>query len=245
MSYRILTIEDDLLIAADLKMKLTGLGHEVLGNARNHDEAVELTQLTQPEIIIADIMIEGDKDGIAAISSIYESYRCPVIYLTANSENITVKRALQTHPAAFLIKPFKISEFAINIDLAVQNFQQSVDFDVVNHKITDAIFLPDQNTYVRVLKKDILYVKADGSYVEVVTEKKSYQLASNLKNFHKQFQVPHFIRVSRSYLVNGTFVCRINGNIIYLQSGQKEIPIVFSKEKRQEILDRFEVLKTK
>ncbi|MDW3192402.1 MAG: response regulator [Cytophagales bacterium] len=245
MSYRIMTIEDDLLIAADLRMKLTGLGHEVLGNARNHDEAVELTHQTQPEIIIADIMIEGDKDGIAAISSIYESYRCPVIYLTANSENITVKRALQTHPAAFLIKPFKISEFAINIDLAVQNFQQSVDFDVVNHKITDAIFLPDQNTYVRVLKKDILFVKADGSYVDVVTENKSYQLASNLKNFHKQFQVPHFIRVSRSYLINGNFVCRINGNIIYLQSGQKEIPIVFSKEKRQEILDRFEVLKTK
>lgn len=245
MSHRILTIEDELLIAADLRIKLEGLGHVVQGNARNHDEALEMALQTQPEIIIADIIIEGENDGIETINSIYEHYRCPVIYLTANSDNITVKRALQTHPAAFLIKPFKISEFAINIDLAIQNFKKRVSFDSANQKITDAIFLPDQNTFIRVLKKDIMYVKADGSYVDVITEKKAYQLASNLKNFHKQFQEPHFIRISRSYLVNGDYVCRINGNMIYLQGAQKEIPIVFSKEKRQEILDRFEVLKTK
>ncbi len=245
MSHRILTIEDDLLIAADIQQKLETLGHTVVGNARNRDEALNLALSKTPNIIIADILIEGDKDGIETIAEIYQTHKCPVIYLTANSESTMVKRAMKTHPAAFLIKPFKLSEFAINIDLAVQNFHRKVDFAEVNQKITDAIFLPDQNTFVRVLKKDILYVKADGSYVDVVTEKKSYQLASNLKNFHKQFQAPHFIRVSRSYLVNGAFVCRINGNMIYLQGTQKEIPIVFSKEKRQEILERFEVLKSK
>lgn len=245
MSHRILTIEDDLLIAADIKQKLEALGHEVMGNARNCDEAVNLALSQTPNIIIADILIEGEKDGIETINEIYQTFKCPVIYLTANSESTMVKRAMKTHPAAFLIKPFKISEFSINIDLAVQNFSQTVDFEEANPKITDAIFLPDQNTFVRVLKKDILYVKADGSYVDVVTEKKSFQLASNLKNFHKQFKAPQFIRVSRSYLVNGAFVCRINGNMIYLQSSQREIPIVFSKEKRQEILNRFEVLKSK
>lgn len=120
-----------------------------------------------------------------------------------------------------------------------------MDFDEANKKITDSIFLPDRNTFVRVKKKDILYVKADGSYVDVVTTNNSYQLASNLKNFHKQFQESNFIRVSRSYLVNGDYVCRISGNMIYLNANKKELPRVFSKEKRQEILDRFEVLRTK
>lgn len=245
MSYKILTIEDDLLIAADIRSKLEGLGHTVLGNARDYDDGISLAQQTKPELIIADILLENSKDGIETVNDIYEFHKCPVIYLTANSESTMVKRAMQTQPAAFLIKPFKLSEFAINIDLAVQNFKKSVDFDVANPKVTHSIFLPDQNTFVRVFKKDILFIKADGSYVEVITEKKSYHLASNLKNFHKQFEDGNFMRISRSYLINLDYVCRINGNMIYLQSSQKEIPLIFSKDKRQEILDRFQVVKTK
>ncbi|MEQ9402209.1 MAG: LytTR family transcriptional regulator DNA-binding domain-containing protein [Cyclobacteriaceae bacterium] len=245
MNYKIATIEDDLLIAEDIRSKLEGLGHVVLGNARNYDEGISLAETTRPELIIADILLEGSKDGIETIAKIYEFHKCPVIYLSANSESTMVKRAMQTHPAAFLIKPFKLSEFAINIDLAIQNFTREVDFDQANPRITDSVFLPDQNTFVRVKKKDILYVKADGSYVEVVTEKKSYHLASNLKNFHRQFQEPNFIRVSRTYLINSDYVSRINGNMIYLEIAGKEIPLIFSKDKRQEILDRFQVLKTK
>jgi len=245
MNYTIATIEDDLLIAEDLQDKLEQLGHRVLGNARNYDESLELVMSTKPEIIISDIVLEGDRDGIEAVSAIYEFHKCPVIYLSANSESSMVKRAMQTHPAAFLIKPFKLSEFAINIDLAVQNFKKTVDFKAANPKITDSVFLPDQNTFVRVFKKDILYIKADGSYVEVVTSEKPYHLASNLKNFHRQFTDDQFLRISRSYLINLGYVSRINGNMIYIKYGQKETPLIFSKDKRQEILDRFHVLKTK
>lgn len=117
-----MTIEDDLLITTDIKLKLESLGHMVVGNARNRDEALVLAKEKQPNLIIADILIEGDKDGIEIITEIYDILRCPVIYLTANAESTMVKRAIQTHPAAFLIKPFKISEFAINIELAVKNF---------------------------------------------------------------------------------------------------------------------------
>ncbi len=245
MTYRIATIEDDLLIAADIKGKLEDLDHQVVGNARTYEEGLLLAEEEKPEIIISDILLEGSRDGIETISSIYEFHKCPVIYLTANSEATMVKRAMKTHPAAFLIKPFKLSEFAINIDLAVQNFKKAVDFDQVNEKVTDSVFLPDQNTFVRVLKKEILFIKADGSYVEVITSDRSYHLASNLKNFHRQFEESNFMRVSRSYLINLNHVCRINGNMVYLQDKDNEHPIIFSKDKRQEILDRFQVLKTK
>ena len=245
MNYRIATIEDDLLIAEDIKSKLENLGHLVVGNARNYEESLALIKATKPEIIISDILLEGEKDGIEAISSIYEFHKCPVIYLTANSEATMVKRAMKTHPAAFLIKPFKLSEFSINIDLAIQNFRQAFDFDQANPKITDSIFLPDQNTFVRIFKKEILYIKADGAYVEVITHEKPYHLASNLKNFHRQFDDEKFLRISRSLLINLDYVSRINGNMIYLKQNQQEVPLIFSKDKRQEILNRFQVLKTK
>jgi len=168
MPYRLATIEDDLIIATDLQAKLEKLGHVVTGNARNYAEAIALVENTRPELLICDIMLEGEQDGIDAVAAIYEFYKCPVIYLTSNSESVMVKRAMNTHPAAFLLKPFKLSEFAINIDLAVQNFHANIEGHL-NKKISDSIFLPDLHVFIRVYKRDIIYVQADGAYVEVVT----------------------------------------------------------------------------
>lgn len=246
MSYKILTIEDDLLIAADLQSKLTQLGYTVLGNARDGKSAIELAAELHPELIIADVMIEGEMDGIDAVSQIYEFLLCPVIYLTANSESSMVKRALATQPAAFLIKPFKISEFAINIDLAVKNFQSKYAHVGTLGKVKDSIFVPDKFLYHRVYKDDIFCVEADGSYVKVITSKKNYHLTTNLKTFIVQFEHPDFYRVSRKHLINITKVDRINGNMLYLKSDQiKEIGIPISKPQRAEIFSKFEIIRTK
>lgn len=244
MSFSILTIEDDLLIAEDLKQKLIQLGYIVLGNATTSEEAIKFIHHQTPDLIIADIMIEGDKDGIETISEIYRHLLCPVIYLTANSESSTVKRALATHPAAFLIKPFKLSEFSINIDLAIRNFRERFP---APHKqgITDSIFVPDKFIYHRIYKSDILYVEADGSYIRIVCSDRKYQITVNLKSFETQFHHPFFYRVSRKHLINIHKVERINGNVLYLRGEKDEHPIPISQPNRAEILSRIEIIRTK
>ncbi|MBN8577583.1 MAG: response regulator [Cytophagales bacterium] len=242
---RILTIEDDLLIAEDLKQKLTQLGYLVLGNSTSCTDALDFIAQQTPDLIIADVMIDGDKDGIETVSEIYKRLLCPVIFLTANSESATVKRALATHPAAFLIKPFKLSEFAINIDLAIKNFKAKFTEDKVSHLVSDAIFVPDKFLYHKVYKNDILYVEADGSYIRIVTPEKKYQITTNLKGFEAQFTNPSFYRVSRKHLVNLNRVTRINGNMLYIKDHNTEHGIVISKFERAEILSRFEIIKTK
>jgi DNA-binding LytR/AlgR family response regulator len=214
MSITILTIEDNLIIAEDLEQKLIQLGYRVLGNATSSDEALQLIGRVTPDLIIADIIIDGDKDGIETISEIQKRLMCPVIYLTANSESAMVKRALATHPAAFLIKPFKISEFAINIDLAIRNFRKQITFQSANVRVTDSIFLPQDFLYHRVRKKDIYYVEADGAYVKVFTKEKRYHVTVNLKSFERQLSDRHFLRISRKHLINTEYISRING-ILY------------------------------
>lgn len=245
MSYRIITIEDDLLIAQDLRQKLLKLGYDVLGNATNSLEAVELANRLHPDILIVDIIIEGAKDGIETVEEIYKTYQCPVIYLTANSESAMVKKALKTRPAAFLIKPFKISEFAINIDLAIERFREHTTFERANHKVSDSIFLPQDFLYYRVRKKDIFYAEADGAYVKVFTKDRKYQLSVNLKSFQRQVNDNGFFRVSRKHLVNTEYISRINGNALYLNVSGKEHMVTISKDQRQEILNRFSILRTK
>lgn len=245
MSYTIFTIEDDLLIAEDLKLKLTQLGYRVLGNATDHEGAIQFIRQQTPDLIIADILIEGDKDGIETISDIYKHLLCPVIYLTANSESAMVKRALATHPAAFLIKPFKLSEFAINVDLAIKNFRKRFPTAPQTSLASDSIFVPDKFLYHKIYKADILFVEADGSYIRIVTHEKKYQLTTNLKSFQAQFSHPDFQRVSRKHLINIRKVTRINGSILYLKGNREEYSITISGSQRSEILSKFEILRTK
>ena len=245
MSYRIVTIEDDLLIAQDLGQKLKSLGYEVLGNATNSKEAIDLVNIHRPDILIADILIEGDKDGITTVEEIYKTYRCPVIYLTANSENTMVKKALTTRPSAFLIKPFKISEFAINIDLAIERFREQTTHETANRRVSDSIFLPHDFLYHRIRKKDIFYVEADGAYVKVFTKDRKYQLTVNLKSFERQLNDKSFLRISRKHLINTQCIARINGNVLYLALPDKEQMLSIGRDQRQEILSRFLILKTK
>lgn len=246
MNYRIITIEDDLILAQDLHNKLKLLGYLMLGNATNTTEAIAMVTKESPDVIIADIQIEGSKDGVDTIYDIYKNYICPVIYLTANTDAVTVKRALATGPAAFLLKPYKISEFAINIDLAIANFREQMSFEKANSRITDSIFIPQQFLYHRLWKKDIKFIEADGAYVKVHTKDKKYQITVNLKGFERQLNDSTFFRVSRKHLINTQYITRINGNSLFLQMpGQKEELITIGKEQRQEILSRFTILKTR
>ena len=128
---------------------------------------------------------------------------------------------MKTQPAAYMVKPFKASEFSINIDLAINNFQKQqkpVDLNSKLKLVTDAIFIPDQHNFIRIKKNEIYMVEADGSYIKIYTKDKKYQLSSNLENFELQLNDPTFLRISRKYLINTAHAEKINGNIIYLGS---------------------------
>ena len=244
MAYKILLIEDDPLIAEDLKSKLTSLGYRVVGTGDEKSSIIEMVDKKEPDLIIADIMLEGrDYDGIDLVNEIYEQYKAPVIYLTANSESLTVKRASTSHPAAFLLKPFRLKEIAINIDLAIENFKDELDFEKANQLADDSIFIPLNYAYQRIRKEDIVIIKADGSYTIVVDATgKKYQVSINLKNFARQLNDDGFLRVSRKHLVNSKYIDRIDGNTILLK--EDRYSVMLSKSKRSEILEQFPILKT-
>ncbi|PIQ50081.1 MAG: hypothetical protein COW03_01790 [Cytophagales bacterium CG12_big_fil_rev_8_21_14_0_65_40_12] len=244
MSKSILTIEDNLIVAEDLKVKLEGLGYTVVGNFTDINEVLSAIGNTEVDLLLVDILLGQEKTGIDFVKEVYQVKRIPVVYLTANSESTMVKMAMETHPSAYLIKPFKLSEFVINIDLAIKNFElrdksnePSIDYKVLE----DAIFIPDNQMHLRIDNQDIIAVEADGAYIKIITKDRNYQLASNLKNFVRQFSDDSFIRISRKHLVNLTLVEKINGNTIYLGKYEFQFP----RQNRQEILRHFKILRTK
>ena len=126
---QIMVVEDERITAEDIKDGLKSLGYEVPAVVHSGEEAVRKAGELQPDLVLMDIKLEGEMDGIEAAMQIRERYDIPVIYLTAYSSNSIVQRAKMTEPAGYLIKeqfgfltkPFEESELNTTIEIALYN----------------------------------------------------------------------------------------------------------------------------
>ena len=116
---RILITEDELVVALDLQSRLKNLGYEIVGLAASGDDAIVQVQDKRPDLVLMDISLSGEMDGIEASRHIREECDIPVIYLTANSDHATLERAGATRPFSCLLKPFKERELKFSIDMAL------------------------------------------------------------------------------------------------------------------------------
>ena len=116
---KILVVEDEVMVAMTLEDTLEALGYEVVGTADNGGDAIRLAAGKEPDLILMDIRIRGEIDGIEAAERIAENLDIPVVFLTAHSDEQTLMRALKTQPYGFLIKPFRERELYSNIEMAI------------------------------------------------------------------------------------------------------------------------------
>ncbi|MCS6815077.1 MAG: response regulator [Cyanobacteria bacterium] len=120
---RILIVEDEQVTASDLRETLIGLGHAVVGVTASGREAIELAQQTTPDLVLMDIYLESDVNGIAATQEIYQRLQIPVVYLTAYTDESTLQSALQTYPFGYLSKPWQDSLLNISIEVTLRRSQ--------------------------------------------------------------------------------------------------------------------------
>ncbi len=133
---RILVVEDEQIVAEDLKMTLETLGYEVAGIASRGETAVELAESESPDLILMDIMLAGAMDGISAASEIRALFNIPVIYVTAYADSNLLERAKQTEPFGYIVKPFNEREVQSNIEIAL--FKHHMELEL---KKRDAILM--------------------------------------------------------------------------------------------------------
>lgn len=116
---KILLVEDDDIIARVEDWRLKNLGYTVCGRATNSAEAMELVANKKPDIVLMDINIKGDTDGIETTKMIKTAFNIPVIYVTSHSDGATLERAKETKPDGFILKPFEDNDLRIAIELAL------------------------------------------------------------------------------------------------------------------------------
>jgi len=113
---RILIVEDEVIIAHDIMKTVEDYGYEVVAMVASGDEAIKLARDDSPDLILMDIVIEGEMNGIEAALRINENSPIPVIYLTAFSDVKTLRKASESNPYGYILKPFEERELLSIID---------------------------------------------------------------------------------------------------------------------------------
>jgi len=116
---RVLVVEDEGIVAADLAETLAGLGYEVVGTADTAEAAIAAASELSPDIVLMDIRLAGPSDGIRAAAEIRRRRAIPIVFLTAYSDDETLVRAIQSGPLGYVVKPFRAPELRCAIELAL------------------------------------------------------------------------------------------------------------------------------
>lgn len=226
---KILIVEDEMIIAANISMQLKNLGYQITGIIPRGEEVLPHLEQVLPDIILIDINLKGDLDGIDIVHLIQKKYKIPVIYLTANADEATFNRAKQTNPEAFISKPFKKIDLQHAIELSIQKIieDESLNIAIENSEtpfiLSDSIFIRNNDKMVKVYIEDILYIEAERNYCKIHCKDKEHLLVSTLKDLDVKLFSQKFLRIHRSFIVNISHIQEIATSHVVI--AKKAIPI--------------------
>ncbi len=239
---RILIVEDDMIIAANISLQLSKLGYDVTGIESRGEEAVAHARLNPPDIILMDINLKGQINGIETARAIQQHDDIPIVYLTANNDEATFARARETHPYAYISKPFSSLNLERAIALVAEQLKEGPMAKQQDENgmqvLRDRIFVRHNGKMVKLLLEDILYIEAERNYCKIVTPKASYLVVCTLKAIEKELPETSFVRVHRSYLVNISKLDVLADG--HLEINRKVIPV--SRAHKEGLLGRLHLI---
>lgn len=239
---KILIVEDEMIIGANISLQLSKLGYEVTGIVSRGEEAISHVRHSRPDIVLMDIQLKGALDGIETVNQMHRENKIPIIYLTANADEENFERAKSTNPYAFISKPFKKLDLQHAIDLTMDRLNRNgavieEDETCISPFVqSDSIYVRRNEKMIKILINDIYYFEADRNYCKIYAKDKECLLVMTLKEINDKLPVEHFLRIHRSFIINLSHVDEVAGTHVVI--GKKAVPL--SKTLRKELMDRLQ-----
>lgn len=134
-SARILVVEDESIVALDIQARLGRLGYTVVGSVASGEDAVVKAGEARPDLVLMDIRLEGEMDGIEAAGRIRAQFNIPVVFVTAYADEETLKGAKATEAFGYILKPFETRELLTNIEMALYKYRGEQALREKNHEL--------------------------------------------------------------------------------------------------------------
>jgi two-component system, LytTR family, response regulator LytT len=211
----ILIVEDEVLIAEQLKKYILEAGHTCCGHATSFEEAVSILNNTNPQIVLLDIKLYGNQTGIDLAHHINSHYHIPFIFLTSLFEKTILEEVKGTHPAGYITKPFQAQTLITTIEICLFNHLQKLDEVPIEIKEGKKIHLFRNG--------DIILMETDHVYTRIYLSDRVVLIRKSLNEITLKLSGNNFLRVHRSFLVNIRHVVQIFSSYIIVHG--KKIPI--------------------
>lgn len=221
--YNVFVVEDDFELLDNIQIILDHLGHSVVGFADNGEEALELILNSRPDVILMDIMLAGNLNGINLALKIRDFMNVPIIFLTAFSDTDYLDEISVISEASFLLKPFMQESLNSAVYLAMKKQNKKI-------KTNKFLNIKDKGLTVPLKESEILMLKADGLYTRIFTNDRQYLVRDILKDIQINLSQDIFIRIHKSYLVNIDYVTAFNSKKVNVLNFVVPIRRGFSKD---------------
>ncbi len=220
-SISILVVEDDPAIALEMEMIISVLGYRFMGNARSSVQALKEMDKEKPDLIIMDIAIEGDIDGITLAESI-SSFNIPIIFITGIEDSSFFDRAQKIPHSAYLVKPFHSLTLRSAIEKALQNAENT--FDKLDDK--KGLLLKSGNRFYKILLDEILLINVEGNYCYFFTKEKKFVLKLSMKRVLKKINDGKiFLKIHRNYVIHKKAITNFNSKDSTISVNGNNVPV--------------------
>lgn len=214
---RILAVEDEPIHQENLYIILEELNYELVGIVDTMKEAMSMFFATKPDIILLDIALEGETDGIKLAAKINQTIPTPIIFTTSFSDKKIMKEAMSTAPYAYLVKPLREKNLQAAIELALSRFSRDKEkqerkgdsFQNWNNDllVNDSFFTKQAGKLIKVKFNEVYWIEVlKDKYCKIKAIDNDFIIRITLKELSQKLPPSQFVRTHRAYIVNGSFI---------------------------------------
>lgn len=221
--YKILIIEDEVLIAEAISSMISELGHQVIYMAKEYNDAIEKINQLDFDLALVDINLESKEDGIK-IAKKLNALNKSFIFLSSYCDKDTINIAKQTNPDSYIIKPASKQELFTNIEIVMAKSK------VNNSNAKNLMRIKDGYKTHLINQNDIKVIKADRVYLEIHLEDKVILQRCSFNEILDKIDKKMFCRVHRSYVINLKKVNSVASNYVLINNDKIPISLSYKKE---------------
>jgi two-component system response regulator LytT len=231
----ILVVEDESIVSKDIQHSLNKLGYFIVGAASTGERALELVRTKLPDLVLMDIMLKGDMNGIEVAEIIKRELAIPVVFLTAYADESTLTKAKLSEPYGYIIKPFKEIDLHTSIEMAVYKHRKEQEivkernllYSIVENMdaSSDFIFVKSNTKLFKLVLTDIYYIEEIENNIVIHTLDLHYTIPTTLSEIEKKIGSNDFVKVHDNFIVRIDKIQVIEDLTIVLDKNKRTIDL--------------------
>ncbi|UZR96350.1 LytR/AlgR family response regulator transcription factor [Chondrinema litorale] len=231
---KVFIIEDDFIHANRLEMYLSEMGYDLAGISKDAEKAIEMINDTQPDLLLVDIHLSGDLDGVQMVEQLQNKKAIPTIFITSYRDKDTFERAKLTDPYAYILKPYDKETLQNAIDLAIYKFSKrsSNTQDDTSYKgwfddqfIKEELFVKTNKKLIKIKLNEVLCIESKDKICLISVGNKVIETRITLTKLEDKLISNHFIRIHRSFIINKNKISQVDLSKNEVHVGGFQVPI--------------------